>query len=82
MEHMPDFYGKKICREDEEAFIKEILGKYKDLPINEETKKKVYDELCWEKHLGRLTIPFSVQIKKDPYERYPDFIEVLLESKV
>lgn len=81
-EEHPPFYGKMVNRREEAEYIEEILSEYKDCPVDEELKKKVWDRLCWEKHLGAITIPFSVSIKVDPDNLYPPVVEVLLDTKV
>ena len=76
------FYGYEIYRGDQEALIKRLLKKYESEPFSEELKKKVWDELQREKYLGNVTIPFKIAVRKDPYHRFPDKIEVILDSKV
>jgi len=76
------FYGKDIYRDREEEYIETLLKKYKKEPVNEELKEKIWDELMWEKHLGNIHIPFKVVIRKDAQNKYPDTIEVILDTKV
>ena len=76
------FYGQTIARKQQEEFIKKLLAKYRDEPYSEELKEKVYEELMWEKHLGNLTIPFKVFVRRDPSNNYPPHIEVLLDTRV
>lgn len=80
-EHNP-FYGHAILRAKEQDYIKKLLEKYKHEPVSEELKKKVWDELQMEKHYGRITIPFKLGVRRDPYGKFPDVIEVILDTKV
>lgn len=79
--HLP-FYGKKIIRQKEEEYIKTLLKKYQKEPVNEDLKKKVWDELQREKHCGRIAIPFKLGVRKDPSGKFPDVLEVILDTKV
>ena len=76
------FYGRPIFRNKEEKMIESILEKYKKEPANEELKQKIWDELQLAKHEGKITIPFKLELKKDPTNKFPDLIEVILDSKV
>ena len=76
------FYGEDIIRREEQSYIQKLLKKYKNEPATDELKKKVWEELQLEKHLGRIKIPFKVAIKKDPSRKFPDYIEVILDTKV
>ena len=76
------FYGQDILRGREEEYIENILKKYKKEPVTEELKKKIWDELQMEKHLGNINIPFKVVIRRDPSGQYPEFVEVILDTKV
>jgi hypothetical protein len=76
------FYGKSICRAEEQRQIQEILKKYQNEPVNEDLQKKIYNELVKEKHLGRIAIPFKVLLKSDSSGKYPSYIEIVLDSKV
>lgn len=76
------FYGFPIIRRQEQEHIKQLLKKYQHLPVSEELKKKVWDELQMEKHFGRVTIPFKIATRRDPYGKFPDVIEVILDTKV
>lgn len=78
----PPFYGEEIYRERQQDYIKLLLKKYKNEPVNDELKKKIWDELQLEKYHGRITIPFKVVMRKDVYRKYPDFVEVILDTKV
>lgn len=76
------FYGTEIYQNDEQAYINKLLLKYKKEPPTEELKAKIYDELQMEKHFGRIKIPFKVNLKKDPTKKFPDYVEVILDTKV
>lgn len=76
------FYGVDILRLREQEYIRKLLKKYKNEPVNEELKKKIWEELHKEKHLGNIKIPFKVTIRRDPYHKYPEFIEIILDTKV
>lgn len=80
--HSSPFYGKAIIRRKEQEYIKNILKKYQKSQVNDDLKKKVWDELQMEKHLGNITIPFKLAVRKDPYGNFPDCIEVILDTKV
>lgn len=82
MTHERPFYGKQVARQVEEEFIQSIVSKYRKDPVNEELMEKVYNELMHEKYLGNITIPFKVLMQKDETGRRPDYIEILLDSKV
>ncbi|HEV8052529.1 MAG TPA: hypothetical protein VGP47_08540 [Parachlamydiaceae bacterium] len=80
--HDHPFYGYVIIRRKEEEYIKSLMQKYQHETVNEELKKKVWDELQMEKHLGKITIPFKLAIRMDPYGKFPDQLEVILDTKV
>ena len=80
--HESPFYGHHIIRRKEENYIKSLMKKYQGERVDEELKKKVWDELQMEKYLGRVTIPFKIAIRKDPYGKFPDLLEVVLDTKV
>ncbi|MEI8366213.1 MAG: hypothetical protein WCF65_07320 [Parachlamydiaceae bacterium] len=79
--HHP-FYGRVIIRRQEEEYIKNLMKKYQHEPVSDELKKKVWDELQMEKHLGKITIPFKLGVRRDPYGKFPDIIEIILDTKV
>jgi hypothetical protein len=81
-EHEHPFYGQWILRHRQEAYIKKLLRKYKSEPVNEDLKKKIWDELQMEKYSGRVTIPFKIALRRDPYGKFPDYVEVILDTKV
>lgn len=76
------FYGYDIIRRQEKKYIEDLLKKYRDEPVTEELKKKVWDELQMEKYHGRVKIPFKLAIRKDPTGKFPDRLEVILDTKV
>jgi len=76
------FYGVDILRTPEQLYILDLLRKYKESPVTEELKKKIWDELQMEKYHGRIKIPFKVVMRRDPYHKFPDYIEVILDTKV
>lgn len=80
--HEEPFYGKRIVRDNEQQYIKTLLANYRNEPVTEELKQKVYDELIMEKHLGNVSIPFRVVVRRDVYGKYPPHIEVILDTKV
>lgn len=80
--HDHPFYGHVIIRREQEEYIKSLMQKYQHEPVNEELKKKVWDELQMEKHYGRITIPFKLAVRMDPYGKFPDLLEVILDTKV
>ena len=81
MEEEP-FYGKVIVPEEEQMLVDAVIEKYRSDVVDGDVHKKVYHDLMMEKHKGNITIPFQVNLVKDPYSRYPDYIEVILETKV
>ena len=76
------FYGFEIIRRKEQAFIQNLLKKYRNQPVSEELKAKIWDELQMEKYKGNVTIPFKVVMRKDSLKKYPDYIEIILDTKV
>jgi len=80
--HEHPFYGYEIVRRKEEDYIKSLMAKYQNEPVTEDLKKKVWNELQMEKHFGRVTIPFKMATRRDPYGQFPDIIEIILDTKV
>lgn len=76
------FYGFEIIRRKEQAYIQNLLKKYGHDPVNDELKAKIWDELQMEKYKGNVTIPFKVVMRRDIFKKYPDYIEVILDTKV
>jgi hypothetical protein len=81
-EHKHFFYDRPILRNQEQDYINSILKKYRNTPATEELKQKIWEELQHEKHLGKITIPFKIALRKDPSKKFPDFIEIILDTKV
>ena len=67
---------------EEKEKVEEILKPYQGLAATEELKKKIWDVLQKAKYEGRITIPFKVVSRKDIYKKYPDCIEIILDTKV
>lgn len=78
----PPFYGSDIYRAKEQEYINHLLSKYKNEPVNDELKKKIWDDLHWEKHVGNIKIPFKVVMRKDVSGKSPNMIDVILDTKV
>lgn len=76
------FYGTDILRNQEQNYIGSILKKYRGRAADESLKKEIYEELQREKNLGNLKIPFKVVMRKDLTGKYPNYIEVILDTKV
>ncbi len=76
------FYGQEIYRHRQEILIQNLLKKYRGKEPSEELKKAVWDELQMEKYKGHITIPFKVVMRRDSLKKYPDYIEIILDTKV
>lgn len=76
------FYGKPIYEKREAEIIKNLLKKYKGKKVTDELKEQIWDELQREKFLGNINIPFKIVTRKDEYGRFPDTIEVILDTKL
>lgn len=76
------FYGVEIIRRREKEYIQNLLRKYKHEPVTEDLQRRIWDELQMEKHKGLITIPFKVIIRRDSHKKYPDHIEIILDTKV
>ncbi len=76
------FYGHDILRDQQEQYIRDILRKYKGEKVSEELKQRIWDELQHEKYQGRITIPFKVVTRRDSRGKYPEYIEVILDTKL
>lgn len=76
------FYGETVLPERQQELILNILKKYRGRTVDGALHQEIWDELQMEKHLGRLTIPFKVVKRIDPEGKYPDKIEVILDTKV
>lgn len=76
------FYGTDILRKREQDYIRQLLKKYKGEPVTDELKAKIWDELQMEKYKGMIKIPFKVVLRRDTTKKFPDYIEVILDTKV
>ncbi len=76
------FYGTHVLRNQQQVYIQNLLRKYQNEPVDDNLKKKVWDELQKEKYEGKITIPFKIAMRRDPQKRFPDCIEVILDTKV
>jgi hypothetical protein len=76
------FYGFDIIRSQQQEYVNRLMKKYQNEVVNEELKKKVWNELQMEKYLGNVTIPFKLAVRMDPYGNFPNAIEVILDTKV
>ncbi len=81
-EHKHLFYGKEVVRRREQEYIQELLKKYRKEPATEALKQKIWDELQAEKQAGKIAIPFKVVLRKDPSGLFPEYVEVILDTKV
>jgi hypothetical protein len=80
--HEHPFYGQDIYRQQEGLYIKKLLRKYRHEKVTDELKKKVWEELQMEKYKGNITIPFKIVTRLDSSGLFPEYIEVILDSKV
>lgn len=80
--HPHPFYGYEIIRDQEKEHIQNLLKKYKNEPVNDALKQKIWDELQMEKYYGRITIPFKVVMRQDASGLFPSYVEVILDTKV
>ena len=80
--HEHPFYGKEIVRRTEQEYINSILEKYRNDPVNEELQAKIWNELQMEKYLGHISIPFKIFMRKGTDGLFPDYIEIILDTKV
>ncbi len=76
------FYGIEIVRNQEQEYIKNLLKKYRHEPVTDELKSKIWEELQMEKYHQRVTIPFKVVLRRDAMRKFPDYIQVILDTKV
>jgi hypothetical protein len=81
-QHDKPFYGEEIIRDAQADYINTLLKPFKNRPADEALKKEIWDLLQAEKHAGRVTIPFKVALEKDPNNRFPPTIKIILDSKV
>ena len=80
--HEHPFYDVDVVRHEQQEYIQKLLKKYKKEPVTEELKKKIWEELQEEKHQGRIVIPFKMTSRRDPYGKFPEQIEIILDTKV
>lgn len=76
------FYGYEIVRRNQQEYIDKLLLKYRKEPVTTELQTKIWDELQNEKFLGNITIPFKVVMRRDATKKFPDYIEIILDTKV
>lgn len=76
------FYGYEIVRQNQKSYIEELLKKYRGEKVDDALKQKIWDELQMEKHRGNITIPFKIAFRKDTSGLFPEFIEIILDTKV
>lgn len=76
------FYGIDIISRTEKEKINKILAKFKNEPVTDELKKRIWDELQAAKHRGEITIPFKVTMRRDSSHKFPEYVEVILDTKV
>lgn len=81
-EHEHPFYDKEIFADREQEYIEELLKKYKNEPVSEDLKKKIWDDLQREKYLGKVSIPFKVVMRRDSSGKFPQYIEVILDTRL
>lgn len=84
MEHEEEhpFYGHHIIRRTEKEKVEALLAKFKGEKPSEELQKKIWDELQRAKHAGEITMPFKVVMRRDARHKYPDSVEIILDTKV
>ena len=80
--HTHPFYGVDIFSDHEQTYIQNFLSKYKNEIPSEELKKKIWDDLQMERYYGRIKIPFKIVLRKDVYGKFPDYIEIILDTKL
>lgn len=78
----PPFYGKEISPDIEKKIIQDILLKFKDESATNETLEKIWKELECNKLKKIITIPYQVVLRRDPKKQFPDYIEIILDTKV
>lgn len=76
------FYEKQIVRDDEEEKIDAILSKYKNEKATPELRDKIWNDIMTARHMGQISIPVKVHLKQDPENKFPDYIEVALDTRV
>ena len=81
-DHKLPFYDVDISSSHESDHIKKVLKKYKNEPVGQKLKESVYNELHELKHQGVIKVPFKVVMRRDPEKKYPDYIEVILDTQL
>lgn len=82
-EHEEDpFYGVDIIRRTEKEKVNIIMEEFKNEPVTDELKKRIWDKLQKAKHAGHIKIPFKVVTRRDRTNKFPEYIEVILDTKV
>lgn len=76
------FYDVEIIRRRENEYIQDILKKYRNEAVTNELQATIWDELQQEKFKGNITIPFKVVMRRDATKKFPDYIEIILDTKV
>jgi hypothetical protein len=76
------FYGTDIFADQEQAYIAQLLKKYRHETPSEELKKKIWDDLSMERYYGRIHIPFRLSLRADSQGKFPPYIEIILDTKV
>lgn len=73
---------RPIFRNQQQAYIEQLLTKYKGKAADDTLKKAIYEELQKEKCAGNIKIPFKVILKNGVPGKFLPYVEVLLDSKV
>lgn len=76
------FYGKHVFRHQEQDYIQSILAKYLKEPVSESLKEKIWNDLQMAKYEGKITIPFKVVMRRDIYGQYPEYVDIILDTKL
>jgi len=76
------FYGHEILRDRQQATVQKILTQFDGEPVTEELKKRIWDALQEAKQRGDVTIPFKVVMRRDASKKHPEYVEVILDTKV
>ena len=76
------FNEQRVFTDREQRHIERTLRQFKGEPATEELKKKIWNALQTEKHLGHIITPFKVVLRQDPLHKFPPTVEVILDTKV
>lgn len=76
------FYGKHVLRHKEEEVIETILSKYRKEPVTEALKEQIWNDLQMAKWEGKITIPFKVVMRRDIYGQFPEYVDIILDTKL